>query len=277
MFGESSADIFQIIDQIKLPVLLYAALVVLVGLTVTGIIWAILFGFQGYFRPPRLLQPAFYIGQLAKYIPGSVWVFGVQAHLIRKLQIPGRATVTTGMVFVYVNVISATVLGLVVVPSLWPQFGSKGIFLVVIGITGLLLLSPIPIKHLIMLLSSSETTVDVRYRKQIKVVVSIFVVWILYGFSIKILSDSISSGSSITLLYATSAFAVAYALGVLAIFSPAGIGVREGVLIYALTPELGLEASISIALITRLIHTSSDFLLAAFWFFSNERLQRKTS
>jgi uncharacterized membrane protein YbhN (UPF0104 family) len=273
VFGESSAEILQIIDQIKPLTFLFTGVAVLVGLMVTGIIWAIVFGFQGYSRPTRHLQPAFYIGQLAKYIPGSVWVFGAQAHLIRKLQIPGRAAVTTGLVFLYVNVTSATVLGLAVIPILWPQFGLRGVPLVVIGITGLILLSPIPMKHLIRLLSSSETTVDVRLRKQIKVVAGIFIVWILYGFSIKILSDSISSGSNITLLYATCAYAIAYAFGVLAVFSPAGIGVREGVLIYALTPELGLETSLSIALITRLLHTSSDFLLATFWFLKSRDSQ----
>ena len=266
VFGESSADISQIISQIKMPTVLTAGLAVLSGLMITGIIWTYLLGFQGYSPEKVFLQPVFFIGQLAKYIPGSVWVFGVQAHLASKLNIPRRATVTTGLIFVYVSVVSASILGSFVVENLWPQFEYNGILSMFVAIAGLFLLSPIVVRKLVKFLGLSGSPTNVSFKKQVRLVLGLLIVWIMFGSSVKILGDSISSESSISLMYATSAFAVAYALGVLAVFSPAGIGVREGVLIYALTPEFGLEASVSIALITRLIHTSSDFLLAIFWF-----------
>jgi hypothetical protein len=56
-------------------------------------------------------------------------------------------------------------------------------------------------------------------------------------------------------------FAAAYLLGYLAIFAPAGIGVRDGFLIAFLRPEVG-GAAVGIALLTRVWMTLAEILPA---------------
>ena len=72
---------------------------VLVGLLMTGAVWWIAMGAFGVPARPRQLVPQFFVAQLGKYIPGSVWAFAAQAAmgarqrtLLRRLMIVCPAT-----------------------------------------------------------------------------------------------------------------------------------------------------------------------------------------
>lgn len=59
------------------------------------------------------------------------------------------------------------------------------------------------------------------------------------------------------------AFAAAYVGGYLALFAPAGLGVREGLLVAFLAPVLGAEPALALAVVTRLWTTAVEVLPAA--------------
>jgi uncharacterized membrane protein YbhN (UPF0104 family) len=59
------------------------------------------------------------------------------------------------------------------------------------------------------------------------------------------------------------AFAAAYAVGVVVILAPAGLGAREGVFVLLAEPVVGIPAAAALALLARLVHTVADLLLAA--------------
>src|SRR4051812_15047154 len=59
---------------------------------------------------PLALRPAgrvFFLGQLGKYLPGSVWPVVAQMELARDLQVPRRRTATTVLLFMLMNVVTA--------------------------------------------------------------------------------------------------------------------------------------------------------------------------
>jgi glycosyltransferase 2 family protein len=58
------------------------------------------------------------------------------------------------------------------------------------------------------------------------------------------------------------AFSAAWVVGQLALPVPAGIGVREAMLVWLLTPLIGHVGALSFALGTRLLHVASDALLS---------------
>lgn len=60
--------------------------------------------------------------------------------------------------------------------------------------------------------------------------------------------------------YVASAFAAAWAVGLLALPIPAGLGVREATLVLLLTPLLSTESAIAFGVVTRLLHLVSDGL-----------------
>ncbi|MEX1259149.1 MAG: hypothetical protein WEG36_16250 [Gemmatimonadota bacterium] len=87
------------------------------------------------------------------------------------------------------------------------------------------------------------------------------VVWIIY--SLAFISFVRGLGFEAGFAGFAAPFAAAYLLGYLAIFAPAGIGVRDGFLIAFLRPEVG-GAAVGIALFARVWMTLAELLPAGF-------------
>ena len=77
--------------------------------------------------------------------------------------------------------------------------------------------------------------------------------WLLY----------LSFGESGTFLQVGPAFAAAYVAGYIAIFAPAGAGIREGVLVVLLQPIMAREAAVVLAVIARLWTIALEVIPAA--------------
>ncbi|HZD05860.1 MAG TPA: lysylphosphatidylglycerol synthase domain-containing protein, partial [Longimicrobiales bacterium] len=84
--------------------------------------------------------------------------------------------------------------------------------------------------------------------------------WILYAFAFWVLLRSF--GLPGTALEGASAFAAAYVVGYLAVFSPAGLGVREGVLTLFLAPVTGQGAAVALSILARLWTTAVEVVPA---------------
>jgi hypothetical protein len=73
-------------------------------------------------------------------------------------------------------------------------------------------------------------------------------------------------GLQAPLLSAASAVAAAYVLGYVAVFAPAGLGVREATLTLLLTPQFGVTTAGAVAVTARLWTTVLEVIPAAiFW------------
>ena len=77
--------------------------------------------------------------------------------------------------------------------------------------------------------------------------------WLLY----------LSFGEWRTFLQVGPAFAAAYVAGYIAVFAPAGAGIREGVLVVLLQPIMAREAAVVLAVIARLWTTVVELVPAA--------------
>jgi len=112
-----------------------AAALVLAGLLVTSVAWLRLLAGYGHRMPPGEGQRVFFVGQLGKYIPGSVWSMGAHADLARGFDVPMRVTVGTSLMFLWLNLAtSGLVAGLLAVSGWW----RPGLppWLVVLGLVG---------------------------------------------------------------------------------------------------------------------------------------------
>lgn len=84
-------------------------------------------------------------------------------------------------------------------------------------------------------------------------------VWCVYGVAFWLLT--LGLGLHVDPTMAVPVFSAAYLLGYLALFAPAGIGIREGVLIALLRPSLG-AAAVGVAVLARLWMTVVELLPA---------------
>ena len=72
--------------------------------------------------------------------------------------------------------------------------------------------------------------------------------WLLYTGALFTTAPDASASAVPTVM---AAFVLAFAAGVAVPLAPAGVGVREAVLIYLLTPTLGFEVAAAVSLFSR--------------------------
>lgn len=252
-----------------LGVLLAVALVV-TGLLLTAFLWLRVLDGYGYRLPFRDGFAIFFVGQLGKYVPGSVWSIGVQAQLARPHDVPPRATVGASLVFLGFNVATAALGG-----GLVALFGgiSLGVpaWLVVIGVLAVAAgLFPTVINTL----GSRVGGAPLRLRAlDVLVLVALMVaVWSLYALA---LIAMVPDPSWRLLAALAGAFTIGYAVGVVIIFAPAGLGAREATFIALLTPVTNLATATSVALLARVVHLIADFGVAGVtWWLASRRATR---
>lgn len=234
-----------------------AAGLVLAGLGLTSVAWRrVLAGF-GHRLPAREGSAIFFVGQLGKYVPGGVWSIGAHAHLAAAHAVPARVTAGTSLVFLGLNIATS---GLVVGLSTWagalPWPGWLGV--VVAGL-GLVALHPRLVTYGAGLVAGRSGALMLSAAEVARLAGLLTLTWLCYAGAAVVLAPD-PSWTLLTL--AAGATAVSYAVGVAVVLAPAGLGAREVTLVALLAPVVGLGPAGAVAVLTRVLHTGADLLLA---------------
>jgi glycosyltransferase 2 family protein len=241
------------------PALVAAIGVTVLGLALTAVLWRRLLARCGSPLPERDASGIFLVGQLGKYIPGTVWTFAAQAQLARRSGVPARHSVAASGVFLLLHTATGAVLGAAAVAvGVLEADGPRWLW--ALGALGALagLLPPV-VSRIAAVVNGSAVPLalrDVGYA-----VLVMAGVWTAYGVGVLLLLLPGPAGPA-DLPAVVAAFALSHVAGVLLVVAPAGLGAREGVLIALLQPVAGLDAAIAVALLARVVHTTSDFALA---------------
>ena len=239
---------------------------VLLGLSATGVLWLRTMAALDARLPVVPGLAAFFVGQLGKYIPGSVWSIGAQAGLARRANVPTRVPVAAGLLFLGCHVDTAVLLGAGTLlagglSSPWPPWVS-GVALVV-AVLGLL-------PPVVRLAGGRVAGRDVGFgaRDTAATVALMAIAWSAYALALVLFSPGTPWGDLAAL---GGAFAAAYAVGVVVVFAPAGVGAREAVFVLLLAPTIGVAQATALALLARVVHTGADALMAAGWWLAVRR------
>ncbi len=235
-----------------------SGVLVVVGIAVTSTAWLRLLAAYGRELPPGEGRAVFFVGQLGKYIPGAVWSMGAHAQLARKHQVPVRTTVSTSLVFLGVNLATAALVASSAALLGASSVAVPGWVLVLVVLAGVAALSPWVVNFFGSLLAHGDR-LALTHGGVARVVVLQAVTWAAYAGAMLLLAPDPSPR---VFAVAAGAFATAYAVGVLVVVAPAGLGARDVTLVALLTPVMGLTSATAIALITRVLHTGGDLGLA---------------
>lgn len=253
-------DVVAAMQSVSLGAVAWSLLAVLAGLLLTGFVWGRCLHRFGHDVPTGAAMSVFFVGQLGKYIPGSVWSLGAQAQMATRYGVPARTTVAAGLVFLGWNVVTAA---FVTSAGLLARRISEIPWWV--GLIGLLVSVACMTPRVVNAAGSwaagggrrlALTAGDCTF-----IAVLLLVTWYLYGVALHAVSPDHNpyDYSSST---AAVAFTAAYAVGVIVVLAPAGLGAREAVLTLLLTPFLGVAGAAAAALLTRVVHTVADFFMA---------------
>lgn len=254
--GEELVDVVRRTSPVGLGV---AAALVVAGLLVTSVAWLRLLAGYGHRLPGGEGRAVFFVGQLGKYIPGSLWSMGAHAGLARVFDVPARVTVGTSLTFLWLNLAtSGLVAGSFALTGAW----EPGVpwWLVAVAVAGCVAgLTPYAVNRAGSLVAGAGRPLLLSLRAIGVLVALMAVTWSCYAAALIALAPEPSAA---LFPVAAGAFTTAYAVGVLVVLAPAGVGAREVTLIALLAPVTGVTTATAIALLTRALHTGGDLLLA---------------
>ncbi|MEX0979699.1 MAG: lysylphosphatidylglycerol synthase transmembrane domain-containing protein [Gemmatimonadota bacterium] len=246
--------------------LLLSSLLLLAGYLVSAAFWGRMVAEMGGPRLSlRVSCRVYFISNLARYVPGKVWQLAGLSYLARREGVPvsvatGSAVLGHGMALGGAAIVGSLAL-----------FGGAERFRVpgavaLVGILGPLLLLTIPplFRRLVRLgfrLLRQPAPEHLRIDPWFGIRwLALYVVnWAMYSIAFWVLVRSFHLGGNLPEV--ASAFSAAYLLGYVAVFAPAGIGVREATLVALLQPVHGV-AIVGIAVIARLWTVVVELLVA---------------
>lgn len=238
---------------------LVAAGLVVVGLLATSVAWLELLAGFGHRLPGREGRAVFFVGQLGKYIPGSVWSVSAHAELAGRYDVPLRCSVGTSLVFLAVNLATAGLLGgAVALSGQWQAPAPEG--LLVVGlVVCVLVLVPSVVNAAGSRVAGGGQQLRLSLADLLRLVGLMGVTWACYAGALLALAPAPSPE---LFPLAAGAFAVGYTVGVLVVVAPAGVGAREVTLVAMLAPATGVGTATALAVLTRALHTGGDLVLA---------------
>ena len=214
------------------------------------------------------------VGQLGKYIPGSIWSYVFQMELGRPWGISRARMFLSSIVFLAITMITGTLVGAEAIPyanTVEPRLK----YLIAITLLGLPFLHSGILTGFLNLILKTLGKPKLEQRvNQIALIKSVgwgIVAWLLLGSSSWILINSFASPKWEGLLFLSAISAIAIVAGQLAFFIPSGLGVREAILIAGFQRYVSYETALATALISRALFTSADIFLAGiFWAISRK-------
>lgn len=234
-----------------------------VAVVMTAVCWRIWLGAFGA-RPPALAAGRlFFVTQAGKYLPGSVWPFLAQAALSRLVGLGRAAILTATALFLVTHIATGIGLGLVAVG---PAAVDRPWLLGAAALACCLALVP-PVQRRVLGLAgrvraSFTVPPGLTWGRTAAAGLAMIVAWAGYGVATYALAAPLGA-SPADLWRITGAYALAWVVGFLVIAAPAGAGAREVVLVALLTPVVGADGAIAVAVVSRVVLTVVDLGLAA--------------
>jgi hypothetical protein len=265
---EQWPEVRPLLGQLSWPALAAATASVAAGNLATFASWRALLADLGFPLPLRAGGRIFFLGQLGKYLPGSIWPALTQMELGRDYRVPqrvsGAAVAITMLLAVGTGLLLATVLLPLVGAGVPDQYRWAAAVLPV----ALLLAAPPVLNRLLgavlRLARRAPLPAPLSLAGACRAVAWALAAWLCYGVQVWLLARQLEAGGGLSLLgLAIGAFAGAWSVGFLLVAAPAGAGVREGALILLLGASIGRPEATVVALVSRLVFLAADLAWAA--------------
>lgn len=245
---------------------LVSVVILLLALGASAGLWGVMVEELGD-RPPKLIASLriVFTANLGRYLPGKLWQIAGLAVLARREGVSATVATTAGVLgqafsLAAVGTLAAPVL---LGPESDVQRAGVAVLLVLMAFAVLASIPPLLHRALALVFrvarAPSEKVPRVRAFFAVRWFVLYLLNWAAYGLAFLLFVRGL--GLAAGALDLVSAFAGAYLLGYVAVFAPAGIGVREGFLVALLQPSLG-TAAVGVAILARVWMTLAELIPA---------------
>jgi hypothetical protein len=268
--ARSWSEVSQDLQRVSLGAGLLSMVPAAVGTWLTMLGWRVVLADLG---SPLHVAPAagvWFVGQLGKYLPGSVWTVLVQADMASHLHVPRRRTGVAGLVTIGLSVLTGVLVGVPAVPLLLRRPDGGGALWLLLALPVLALLFwPALLNRAIgvglRVLRQPPLETPLSGRAVLTAVLLYVVAWLCFGVHVLVLAYAVGGGGvggTLTLASLTG-FGLSGALSMLTVILPAGLGAREGLLTLVLASALPVPAATAVAIVSRFVVTVVDVAAAA--------------
>jgi uncharacterized membrane protein YbhN (UPF0104 family) len=215
------------------------------------------------------LRPAarvYFVSQLGKYLPGSVWPVLAQMEMARDHAVPRSRTGAAALVAIGLGLVGTLVVAGALLPFAVQDTGWR--IVVIAGLVLSLFAASPPVLNRFLslglrLLRRPPLEHPLSARGLLAALGFAVASWALQGLAVYVFALPLlgGDGSPARLLaLAVGGYAVASAAGIIVIIAPAGLGVREPALLAALSSEVATGSALVVVLVIRLAVTVADLL-----------------
>lgn len=244
-----------------------ALLATVVNVALAGMVWRTVLADLGSRVPIPVAARIFFVGQLGKYVPGSVWPIVMQAELGRDHRVPRQRTATATFVTLLLSIASALLVVLLALP-----FDSRVVpagfeWAVVFVVPLLVALHPAVLNRCMDAVVRLARREPMEHRTTLRgtALATAWAIgsWVGAGFQVYALALALGAPPGLdTASLAIGGYTLAWAVGFLIVVAPAGAGAREVALAAVLAPVLTNGEVIVVVLVSRLLFTGVDLAAA---------------
>ena len=264
---DQAGTLWHQVQRLSWPIVLLAFVFGLWGLFFNLMAWRELLADLGSRISISEAWRIYFIGGLSKYVPGSIWPMLAQAELGADRGIP-RSRSALSVVLCY-SVMTCTGLAVGAATLPFANAGSEAqyfwiLLLIPIGAASL---SPPVLNRLLRFVlrvtRQPAGLASVSYKGLARTLVWAIGAWATNGLMIYVLMRHLSGERQGTLLVSVAAYSLSWSIGFLAVFAPAGAGVREAVMVAVLHTQTTTAIALTVALVSRALSVVADAVTGA--------------
>ena len=209
--------------------------------------------------PSGTLESWFY-SQLGKYLPGKIWL-ALGRFYFYNSKGKSKKNISVALYVEMVTMITAAGLIFLAVPMFQREMGffySWGGYgwVVPLLFLGLVFLHPRVLEKILnwalIHWKSEPISLSISYAHILWILFVCILSWVVGGIGFYLFINSVYPVTSEYIPFLTGALAASSMLGLIAIFAPSGLGVREGALVYLLSFVMATPVAVIISILTRI-------------------------
>lgn len=211
---------------------------------------------------------------LGKYIPGKVFMLAARVPAYEEENVPMRKVTVCFLLENVCTLLGAAFLFLISL-FFFPNDILKDymVLAAIFVVLFFVLINPRIINFFLRILGKlmkkEDMELPISYLQMIKVVVLFIGNWLIVGAGFYMLVCSIYPLPLSRLLYTGGIFGLSSIIGIISVFAPSGIGVREGIMVLGLSLIMPEEYAVIISIISRLWATVAELILVFIAFVLN--------
>ncbi len=229
-------------------------------------VWTESLGALGARLPgPRATQ-VFFVSQLGKYLPGSVWPALAQMEAGRSAGVARRTMLSANLLSLVVGLATGSTLACVLLPLASPEALRRFWWLLLALPFLLSLLHPRVLPWLLdrafRVLRRPPLEQRLAAAPLARAAGWSLLGWVFFGAHLATLVAAFGASAWSLLVLSVGAMSLAVSVGILFIPAPAGAGLREVALLLALSPVLDPGQALAVAVVSRIVLVAVDVALA---------------